>query len=162
LTTSDLPGVDCTAHCTSTWDSNASVTLSAMPHPGYSHIVWGGACAGPHAGTDCTLVMTANQPVSVSFLKTLAVASFTAPRQVGKRLQVQLRLSRAPATREANIACRATTGLKLVAHAIARNIATCAWSVPSRLHGRRVTGHITVSTDSGGTLGRAWALKLRR
>jgi hypothetical protein len=161
-TTSDLPGVDCTAHCTSSWDANTSVTLTATPHPGYSQVVWGGACAGPHAGTDCTLVMTANQGVSVAFLKTLAVISFTAPRQVGKRLQVQLRLSRVPAAREASIACRATTGLKLVAHAIARNVATCAWSVPPRLRGRRVTGHITVSTDSGGTLGRAWSLKLRR
>jgi hypothetical protein len=161
-TTSDLPGVECTAHCASTWDANTSVTLTATPQLGYSRVVWGGACAGLHAGTDCTLVMTANQPVSVSFLKTLAVASFAAPRQVGKRLQVQLRLNRAPAAHEASIACRATTGLKLVAHAIAGNVASCAWSVPPRLHGRRVTGHITVSTDSGGTLGRAWSLKLRR
>jgi hypothetical protein len=106
--------------------------------------------------------MTANVGVTVSFLKTLAVASFAAPRQVGTRLQVQLRLSRAPVAREAKIACRATTGLKLVAHAIAGTIATCAWSVPPRLRGRRVAGHITLSTDSGGTLGHAWALQLRR
>ena len=72
------------------WDADTSVTLTATPHPGYSHVVWGGACAGRCGAHRLHARMTANQGVSVSFLKALAVTSFTAPRQVGKRLRVEV------------------------------------------------------------------------
>jgi hypothetical protein len=105
--------------------------------------------------------MSANQKVTVSYTRQLAVASFAAPRQTGTRLQARLTLSRRPLAGEARLACRATPGLKLVSHAIAGSRATCLWSVPKRLHGRRVSGRVTVGTDSGASLARAWSLKLR-
>jgi hypothetical protein len=163
-TTSDLPGVDCAgaAPCTSTWDANTAVTLSATPAKGYTRVQWGGACASAGSSRDCMLTMSANQAASVSFLKALAVAAFTAPHQVGARVQVKLKLSRTPARGEAKVVCRATAGLKLVGHTISGSVATCAWSVPKRLDGRRVSGHAIVETDGGATLTRAWSLKLRR
>jgi hypothetical protein len=124
-------------------------------------VQWGGACASAGAHDDCSLSMTGNQAVTLSFLKSLALAAFTAPTQVGTRVQVKLRLNRVPLAREASVTCRATAGLRVVTHTISGAIATCAWSVPSRLHGRRVTGRITVNDDSGSALAHAWSLKLR-
>jgi Divergent InlB B-repeat domain len=163
-TVSDLPGIDCTgtAHCLSTWDADTSVTLSATPAHGYARVQWGGACGNAGPGFDCTLAMTANQNVTVSYLKALAAGALSAPHQTGSRLQVKLRLNRAPVRGEASIACRATAGLKLVSHTISGTSASCVWSVPARLHGRRVAGRITIATDLGSTVGRAWSLKLRR
>ena len=126
------------------------MTLTATPATGYSTAQWGGACASAGSTADCTLAMTANQAVTVSFLKALTVASLSVPREVGGRVQVKLKLSRTAAPGEAKVVCRATAGLKLIAHTISGAVATCAWSVPARLHGRRVTGNVTVTTDSGG------------
>jgi hypothetical protein len=162
-TTSDLPGVDCrgSAHCVSTWDANTAVMLTAAPANGYARVQWGGACASAGSSPDCTLTMSANQKVTVSYTRQLAVASFAAPRQTGTRLQARLTLSRRPLAGEARLACRATPGLKLVSHAIAGTVATCVWSIPKRLRGRRVSGRVTVNTDSGASLGGGFALKLR-
>jgi hypothetical protein len=163
-TTSDLPGVDCKAgaQCSSTWDANTAVMLSAAPASGYARVVWGGACASAGSTPVCTLAMTANQAVSVSYLRAIGVASFHAARQVGARVQVKLTLSRKPLAGEASVACRATAGLKLVSHTIAGTVATCAWSIPARLRGHRVTGRLTVASDTGASLARAWSLQLKR
>jgi hypothetical protein len=162
-TTSDLPGVDCrgAAHCVSTWDANTAVVLSAAPAPGYARVVWGGACAATGSSPTCSLTLSASASVTVSSLKQLAIASFAAPLQSGSRIQAKLTLSRVPLAGEASVACRATPGLKLVSHAIRGTVAACVWSIPKRLRGHRVSGRVNVDTDSGGSLGRAWALKLR-
>ncbi len=163
-TASDLPGVDCAAstHCVSTWDAGTAVTLSATPAKGFARVLWGGACASAGANDACSVPMTGNQAVTVSFLKSLALAGFTAPSQIGTRVQVKVKLNRAPLAREASITCRATAGLRLVAHAISGTVATCSWSVPARFRGRRVTGRITVNGDNGSALAHTWSLKLRR
>jgi hypothetical protein len=136
--------------------------LSAAPASGYARVVWGGACASAGSTPVCTLAMTANQAVSVSYLRAIGVASFHAARQVGARVQVKLTLSRKPLAGEASVACRATAGLKLVSHTIAGTVATCAWSIPARLRGHRVTGRLTVASDTGASLARAWSLQLKR
>ena len=161
---SDLPGAECAAGapCISTWDGGTSVTLRATPAKGYTHPVWGGGCASAGASSDCTIAMNANEGASVAFLKALSVVTVAAPHQIAKRVSVGMRLNRTPASGEASVACRATVGLKLVRHSIAGTLATCSWSVPPRLAGKRVSGRITVVTDGGNALERAWALKLRR
>jgi len=163
-TTSDLPGVDCrgAAQCVSTWDANTAVTLSAAPVAGYARPEWGGACASAGSSPTCDLTLSANATVTISFARKLAIASFAVPRQSGTRIQAKLRLSRVPLAGEANLVCRATKGLKLISHAIAGTVATCVWSIPNRLRGRRVSGNVAVATDSGASIGRAWSLKLRR
>jgi hypothetical protein len=44
---SDLPGVDCSSSCTSTWNRNERVLLTATPAAGHRFARWiGGGCAG--------------------------------------------------------------------------------------------------------------------
>lgn len=160
---SDLPGIECIGGtaCHSTWDNGTAVVLTAEPVDGYTRVVWGGACAPAGAGPTCSLTMNANAPVSISFLKSLAVASF-ATHVTRARIQAVLNMSRPPAAGEAEVACRAIAGLKLVQHSISGARATCAWTIPARLRGRRVTGHVAVGADDGTELNRAFSLKLAR
>jgi hypothetical protein len=57
--TSDLPGVDCSAACTTQWDQGASVSLTAAPAAGRRFIHWTGSCTGNGV---CALKL--NAPVS--------------------------------------------------------------------------------------------------
>jgi hypothetical protein len=43
---SDLPGLDCTASCTTQWDQGAVITLIASPASGRRFVRWSGACTG--------------------------------------------------------------------------------------------------------------------
>jgi hypothetical protein len=59
---SDVPGVSCTATCTTQWDPGSSFTLVANPPAGSRLVHWQGACTGP---LDCAIPsMTA--PVNVT------------------------------------------------------------------------------------------------
>jgi hypothetical protein len=160
---SDLPGIECSAGaaCHSTWDNGTEVVLTAEAADGYTRAVWGGACAPAAADPMCSLTMNASAPVTVSFLRSLAVASF-ATHVTRARIQAVLNMSRPPATGEAAIFCRATAGLKLVQSSFSGARATCGWTVPARLRGRRVSGHINVGADDGTDLDRAFSLKLPR
>jgi hypothetical protein len=160
---SDLPGIECSAGaaCHSTWDNGTAVVLAAEALDGYSRVVWGGACAPAGAEAACALTINANAPVTVSFLKALAVASFST-HATRARIQAVLNMSRPPAAGEAAIFCRATAGLKLVQSSFSGARATCGWTVPARLRGRRVSGRISVGADDGTELNRAFSLKLAR
>lgn len=62
---SDVPGVACTASCTTQWDQGSSLGLLATPSKGYRFVRWsGGGCTGT-AG--CKLTMSAPQSVSAVF-----------------------------------------------------------------------------------------------
>jgi hypothetical protein len=160
---SDLPGIDCSvgAACHSTWDNGTAVTLTAEAADGYTRAVWGGACAPAAGDPMCSLTMSANAPITVSFLKALAVASVST-HATRARIQAVLNLSRPPVAGEAAVYCRATAGLKLVQSAISGARATCGWTIPARLRGRRVSGHINVGADDGTDLDRTFSLKLPR
>lgn len=43
---SDLPGLACTANCTTQWDQGSAVVLSATPASGERFIRWSGGCTG--------------------------------------------------------------------------------------------------------------------
>ncbi len=55
--TSDMPGVDCTAVCTTQWDQGAVVTLIADPAPTDRFVRWSGACSG---NGPCALTLSAS------------------------------------------------------------------------------------------------------
>jgi hypothetical protein len=43
---SDVPGVDCTAACTTQWDQSSALTLTAQPAAGARFVGWRGGCKG--------------------------------------------------------------------------------------------------------------------
>ncbi|HVU79493.1 MAG TPA: hypothetical protein VHC67_18100 [Gaiellaceae bacterium] len=61
---SDVPGVDCTAACTTQWDPQWHVDLTASPSARSRFLRWSGACAG--AG-DCALTLDAAKNVTAVF-----------------------------------------------------------------------------------------------
>jgi hypothetical protein len=60
---SDVPGLDCTASCTTHWDQGWRVNLTASPNSGSRFIGWSGACAGEET---CALELSA--PTSATAL----------------------------------------------------------------------------------------------
>ncbi len=64
LVTSDLPGVDCTASCSSQWDQGTVVTLSTTPTSTSRFIHWTGGCAG---SADCVLDLSKAAAVTAVF-----------------------------------------------------------------------------------------------
>ena len=160
---SDLPGMVCNAGqpCRTTWDNGTAVVLSADPANGYSRIVWGGACASAGAALTCPLTLGADASVTVSFLKALSLAGVSA-HATRTRVDAALRLSRVPAVDEASIACKGTAGLKPVTHAVSGTAAKCAWTVPARLRGKRVSVQVEVDADDGTTLSHRFSLAIPR
>jgi hypothetical protein len=61
---SDLPGVDCTANCTTQWDKGSNVVLSPTTSKKTRFVHWGGACSGE--GT-CVLQLNAATAATATF-----------------------------------------------------------------------------------------------
>ena len=62
--TSDVPGVDCSTACTTSWDQGWSVRLDAVPGPGQRFVKWTGACTGNGL---CPLTMTQPETATAVF-----------------------------------------------------------------------------------------------
>jgi hypothetical protein len=62
--TSDVPGVDCTAACSTLWDQGWAVTLDATPGPGQRFVKWTGACTGSET---CSLLLSQPEAVTAVF-----------------------------------------------------------------------------------------------
>jgi Divergent InlB B-repeat domain len=62
---SDIPGVDCTTSCTSTWNAGTRLSLSATPTGTERFVRWGGACAG--AVSLCNVTLDQATAVSAVF-----------------------------------------------------------------------------------------------
>jgi len=60
---SDLPGLDCSATCTTQWDQGSAVTLTAQPGTASRFVRWSGSC---HGNVPC--VVKLDQPASVTAL----------------------------------------------------------------------------------------------
>ena len=72
--TSSPAGIDCPAVCTTGFDRDTAVTLSANPSPGSRFTGWSGACAGT---STCTVKMDADKSVSASFALTRYAVSIS-------------------------------------------------------------------------------------
>jgi hypothetical protein len=160
---SDQPGLACSAGaaCATSWQPGSQLRLTATPTAGFSRAVWGGGCADAGATSECDLTLSANTDVTLTYLKALAIGRFaTSLLRRPTRLRATLTLNRVPTAGEASLACSAAAGLRLVTHTIARTAATCIWSVPRRLAGRRVGGKVVVEVDDGSRLSHAFAVRL--
>jgi hypothetical protein len=63
--TSDVPGVDCSATCTTQWDQGSRVSLTADAPTGSRFVAWRGACAS--RDLTCVLDLTAAASVAAAF-----------------------------------------------------------------------------------------------
>ena len=60
----DVPGLQCTASCSTTWNTGQALALTATPGPGMKLVRWGGACSG---STSCRLTVAPGAQVSAVF-----------------------------------------------------------------------------------------------
>jgi List-Bact-rpt repeat protein len=60
----DVPGLLCTASCTTTWNNGERLVLSATPAAGTKLVRWGGACSG---SSTCAVVVAPGLAVSALF-----------------------------------------------------------------------------------------------
>ncbi len=61
---SDLPGIDCSASCTTEWDAGTTVSLEALPAAGQRFVRWSGACRG---SLECDVALSTGASVGVLF-----------------------------------------------------------------------------------------------
>jgi hypothetical protein len=61
---SDVPGLDCAASCTTTWNAGTRLTLTARPRAGTKLVRWAGRCTGSGA---CTATVAPGATVSALF-----------------------------------------------------------------------------------------------
>jgi Divergent InlB B-repeat domain len=87
----DVPGLQCSASCTTTWNAGQRLALTATPSAGAKLVRWGGVCSG---AAGCTLSVAAGTAVSAVF----APASF--------RLAVAVTGKGAIRSSRAGITCR--------------------------------------------------------
>jgi Divergent InlB B-repeat domain len=62
--TADIPGLQCSASCSTTWNSGQALNLNATPAAGMRLVRWGGACSG---SAGCSVTVTAGAQVSALF-----------------------------------------------------------------------------------------------
>jgi hypothetical protein len=62
--TADVPGLQCSASCSTTWNSGQALNLNATPAAGMRLVRWGGACGG---SAGCSVTVTAGAQVSALF-----------------------------------------------------------------------------------------------
>ncbi|HWF50747.1 MAG TPA: hypothetical protein VG294_08920 [Solirubrobacteraceae bacterium] len=73
--TSSPPGISCPGTCSASLSSGTAVTLTAAPAAGSTFTGWSGAgCSGTGA---CTLIMTADHPVSATFTRAQVTTTTT-------------------------------------------------------------------------------------
>jgi hypothetical protein len=61
---SDVPGLQCAQTCTTTWNADTNLVLTAAPGPGMRFVRWGGVCSGRFA---CPLRTAANASATALF-----------------------------------------------------------------------------------------------
>lgn len=67
IRSSDRTKIDCGRDCTATFVRGATVTVTAVPRPGYVFVRWGGACTG--TASTCTFRLGADKVVGAKFVR---------------------------------------------------------------------------------------------
>lgn len=143
----DVPGLDCTRTCTTTWNADTRLVLSATPGSGAKLVRYGGACSG--AG-GCTVTTAQGASVSALF----------APRTVQLRVDVAGRGTvRSSSTA---ITCRPRCSASLPSYVSVRITATPAkgwkfrsWAGACRGKSRSCTLSMTAATNARAVFVRA-------
>ena len=116
--TANVPGLLCSASCTTTWNSGQPLSLEAAPSSGARLVRWGGACSGAAA---CALAVAAGASVTATF----APATFRLSVSVGGRGSVR--------SSKAGITCRPRCSATFLSFSPVRLTATPAkgWKLRS-------------------------------
>jgi Divergent InlB B-repeat domain len=109
--TANVPGLQCAATCTTTWNGGQQLTLTATPGSGAKLVRWGGACSGSEA---CALTVTAGAQVSALF----APATFRLAVAVSGRGTVR--------SSRSGISCRPRCSASFASYTAVRLVATPA------------------------------------
>jgi List-Bact-rpt repeat protein len=127
--TADVPGLQCSTSCTTTWNAGQSLVLSATPGPGAKLVRWSGACTG---SATCSVSVTPGARVAALF----APAAY--------RLTVAVTGQGSIRSSSSGIACRPRCSASFPSYAPARLVAAPAkgwelggWS--GACHGMRKT-----------------------
>jgi Divergent InlB B-repeat domain len=59
-----VPGLRCGETCTTTWNANTRLNLTAAPRPGQKLVRWGGACSG---ASTCNVTVAQGSTVTALF-----------------------------------------------------------------------------------------------
>ncbi len=62
--TADVPGLQCSASCATTWNAGQALALTATPGPGMKLVRWSGACSG---SAGCSVTVAPGAQVSALF-----------------------------------------------------------------------------------------------
>ncbi|CAN5257404.1 hypothetical protein BH09ACT13_BH09ACT13_12190 [soil metagenome] len=136
----DIPGLDCSQSCSTTWNNGTPLVLTPAPNPGAKLVRWSGGCAGR---SQCALTVAQGSAANALF----------AP--VTYRLSV--RISGRGAVRSAGsaIACPGRCTAAVVSHAAFRLTATPgkgwrlkSWTGACRGKGRVCTLPMTANTSA--------------
>jgi hypothetical protein len=109
--TADVPGLQCSASCSTTWNSGQALNLKATPAAGMRLVRWGGACSG-RAG--CSVTVAPGAQVSALF----APATF--------RLSVSIAGKGTVRSSSAGISCRPRCSASFASFSSVRLMATPA------------------------------------
>ena len=91
----DVPGLQCSATCTTTWNSGQALALTAAPGTGTKLVRWGGACTG---SASCSVTVNPGARVSalfapVTFRLAVSVAGRGSVRSSGSGITCRPRCS---------------------------------------------------------------------
>ncbi len=91
----DVPGLQCSATCTTTWNSGQALALTAAPGTGMKLVRWGGACTG---SASCSVTVNPGARVSalfapVTFRLAVSVAGRGSVRSSGSGITCRPRCS---------------------------------------------------------------------
>ncbi len=139
----DVPGLQCAATCTTTWNSGQRLALTATPSPGAKLVRWSGACTGAAA---CALSVSPGSAVAAVF----APAAF--------RLTVAVRGKGTIRSSNAGITCRPRCSSSFASFVPVRLTATSAkgwklrsWSGACRGSKRTCTVPMSAATNARAT-----------
>jgi Divergent InlB B-repeat domain len=132
------------ARCGWTWQAGSELTLSATAGAGYRFVGWTG-CPSAQTG-DCTLTVEAPVRIGALFAPPLRLTGFHLALSRDRRtLTATLHLSAAGPGRSVDCAFAQQP---VVASSVRGTVATCAWRVPSRFRGHRLTGSVTLTAQA--------------
>jgi hypothetical protein len=132
------------------------LTLSATPAAGYRFAGWTG-CPSAQTGT-CTLTVEGAVKIGAVFAPPLRLAGFhLAFSRARSTLTATLHLSgiARPDLVDCAFAHRPVLVSSLRAH-----VATCAWSIPSRFRGHRLSGTVTLSAKGQALLAKQFHVRV--